>query len=190
MTVSPWIYSRNDDNSARFLLGRFFPGGERGTLLLTVGINPSTAEPEKLDNTVSIVQNRAEALGYGGWCTINVYPQRSTDPNGMDRERNEELHRRNLEEIRLFVEGFRERGGIHIWAAWGALIRKREYLLPCLEDISCQLEPFGLDWYSIGRRTKEGHPHHPLYLKRGLIPERFDIKGYLEELHGKPDDCL
>jgi hypothetical protein len=169
-----WIYTTKEDNSARFLLGQ---KGEK-RLLLTVGINPSTASPEKLDPTVITVRNRAYELGYDGWCTINVYPQRSTDPNGMDRFRDEVLHRRNLEEIERFVEGIKAVGEVDVWAAWGALIKKRDYLPACLIDIYSVLKPFELDWYSIGKRTKEGHPHHPLYLKKGLPMEAFDVEVY------------
>ncbi|MDC7219956.1 MAG: DUF1643 domain-containing protein [Spirochaetales bacterium] len=177
--MNNWIYSTDEDNSARFLLGR---EGEKG-LLLTMGINPSTASPEKLDPTVTTVKNRAAELGYDGWCTINVYPQRSTDPNGMDRRRNEALHKENLVQIVRFVDEQRTAGKeLALWAAWGALIKKRDYLPNCLFDIHSVLKPFGIKWLSIGKRTKEGHPHHPLYLKKGLPAEIFDVETYLKTL--------
>ena len=173
-----WIYSINGDNSARFLLGQ--PAEKR--LLLTIGVNPSTASPENLDPTVTTVRNRAAGLGFDGWCTINLYPQRSTDPNGMDRACDRELHERNLGEIRRFAGGLPGKTDVAVWAAWGALMQKRPYLADCLEDIYSQLAPLGLEWFSIGKRTKDGHPHHPLYLRRGLSPESFDIAAYLRGL--------
>ena len=175
-----WIYSINEDNSARFLLGR----PARKCLLLTIGVNPSTASPEKLDPTVSTVMNRASDLGFDGWCTVNLYPQRSTDPNGMDSACNRALHERNVREVRSFLDGVARSCEIAVWAAWGALITKRPYLADCLEDLYCSMAPLGLDWFSIGKRTKDGHPHHPLYLKRGLPLESFDIAAYLKSVKG------
>ena len=173
-----WIYSTNENNTARFLLGQ--PAEKR--LLLTVGVNPSTASPENLDPTVTTVRNRAADLGFDGWCTINLYPQRSTDPNGMDRECCRELHERNLREISRIAGELSHMADVAVWGAWGALITKRPYLGDCLKDIYGQLAPLGLEWFSIGKKTKDGHPHHPLYLRRGLPPESFDIAAYLRGL--------
>ncbi len=45
-----WIYERNEDNSARYVLGQIF--NPNGNTLLCFGINPSTACPECIDNTI------------------------------------------------------------------------------------------------------------------------------------------
>ena len=44
------IYSNTSNNKARFLLG------EKGSKsLICIGINPSTAEPNNLDNTLKLI---------------------------------------------------------------------------------------------------------------------------------------
>jgi hypothetical protein len=34
-------------------------------------------------------------------------------------------------------------------------------------------------WYTVGKRSVKGHPHHPLYLKNGSCTEEFDVLSYL-----------
>ena len=42
---------------------------------------------------------------------------------------------------------------------------------------------YGAKWYSVGKRSVKGHPHHPLYLRRDAPTEELDIVSYL-------DNCL
>ena len=37
-------------------------------------------------------------------------------------------------------------------------------------------------WYSAGKRSKKGHPHHPLYLRRDSALEPFDAQSYITQL--------
>ena len=169
--MTNWIYSNSPDNSERYILG------ETGdNPLVCVGVNPSTAEPNNLDPTLIQVSNRALALGYDSWLMINLYPQRATNPNDMHIEMDAEIHKQNLAEIKKCFSGQYD-----IWAAWGGLIEKRKYLIPCLKEIYFVL---GSDcrWYSIGKRSVKGHPHHPLYLSRGLGMDEFDVEEYIDGL--------
>jgi hypothetical protein len=167
-----WIYERTDDNKARFVLGE--PGENN---LICFGINPSTAEPGNLDPTLTRVKKIAQLKGYDGWIMLNVYPQRATNPNDMDSELNAEYHQLNTMHI---YNVFREHKGT-AWAAWGTLINKRPYLQKCLDDINRALWPYCSthNWVTMGRRSKDGHPHHPLYLKLDSAMDYFDVGGYL-----------
>ena len=69
-----------------------------------------------------------------------------------------------------------------IWAAWGAIVEKRDYLKKCLQDMVSIGEEFGAKWVMAGRPSKKGHPHHPLYLKKDSIVEDFDMEGYLSKI--------
>lgn len=166
-----WYYEPNADNSERYLLGI---KGKRP--LMCFGVNPSTAEPDNLDNTLKSVQRFAFALGYDAWMMLNLYPQRATNPNDMHEKLNEAAHKQNLSVIR---DLFALYPGADIWAAWGALIEKRAYLSKCLSDIYRVVQAFSPAWYTIGKRSKAGHPHHPLYLASGSAMEPFDIESYL-----------
>ena len=62
-----WIYERNHDNSARYVLG------EAGhNPLICIGVNPSTAEPNNLDPTLRSVKRFAEFHNFDGWLMFNL----------------------------------------------------------------------------------------------------------------------
>ncbi len=165
-----WIYINTHDDDARFVLGET---GER--CLTCIGINPSTARPNDLDNTLRQVRNRAAMFGYDSWTMINVYPQRATNPDNLDSRINEEYHQQNLVEIEKLLAST----SVDLWAAWGTIITKRPYLKRCLADIITVAKKYDVNWFSIGNKSKAGHPHHPLYLKKGLPLDAFDSEDYL-----------
>lgn len=93
-----WIYEINKDNSVRFALGQIF--NPSGKTLLCFGINPSTACPESIDNTIRKIINISRYNGYENWIMLNVYPQRATNPNDLHIECDEDLVQSNLLHIR------------------------------------------------------------------------------------------
>lgn len=164
-----WIYKRGPRNKERYVLG------ETGhKTLICMGINPSTAEPDKLDNTLIRVKSRALSLGYDSWIMFNIYPQRATNPNDLHLNLNRRIHKNNLIEIGEILKN----GQYDIWAAWGTLINKRPYLKKCLKDIIHVIGP-EMRWITIGKKSKDGHPHHPLYLKKDLPVDIFNIENYI-----------
>src|SRR5690606_30469284 len=88
--VIAWIWERNVDGSARFVLAT--PGRNP---LVCLGINPSTATPHKLDPTVKRVSKFAEGGHFDGWAMLNAYPQISTDPKGLHQEIDLQLKEEN-----------------------------------------------------------------------------------------------
>ena len=75
-----WYYEPHTYQSYRYVLGRV---GKHP--LVCIGINPSTAQPGALDPTLKSVERLAAANGFDSWIMFNVYPQRATDPNDMDK---------------------------------------------------------------------------------------------------------
>ncbi len=172
--VDEWIYAPNFYSEYRYILGT------RGrNPLICIGINPSTAEPGNLDNTLKSVERIALGNGFDSFIMFNVYAQRATDPDAMEKTCNLALHRENLEAFR-YVLSISERPAV--WAAWGAIIEKRGYLLGCVKDMVCAGRECGAAWYCAGAITKKGHPHHPLYLRKDEKLKPFDIDSYLEAL--------
>ena len=43
-------------------------------------------------------------------------------------------------------------------------------------------EEYGAAWVCAGKRSKKGHPHHPLYLRKDEKVQPFDVSGYLDSL--------
>lgn len=169
-----WIYDKKEDNSARYTLSP-----KSNTYLFCFGINPSTASPEKLDNTVRSVERIALRHNFDTFMMLNVYPQRATNPNNLHIEMNTDLHEQNL----LFIEKyFKENKQKKILAAWGTLITKRPYLKSCLKDIYGISKKYKCTWYHIGTVSKKGHPHHPLYLSNAEQMKEFDMERYITTL--------
>ena len=173
--IQKWLYAPNFYSEYRYILGT------RGKHpLICIGINPSTAEPDHLDNTLKSVERIALGNGFDSFIMFNVYAQRATDPDAMERQCNLALHRENLKAFR-FVLSISEQPVV--WAAWGAIIEKRDYLADCVRDMVAVGQEYGAQWCCAGAISKKGHPHHPLYLKKDSETEIFsDISDYLDSL--------
>ena len=169
--ASVWTYVHNGDNTARYLLGT---QGQR--TLVCFGINTSTAEPNKLDPTVTKVRNIALRNGYDSFMMMNVYPQRATDPNDLHGLSDPQMKADNEHHIAHFING----GTYDIVAAWGNLIDKRPYLYPNLQAIAQLPELAQCNWFHLGTLTKGGHPRHPLYLRLDVSLNSFDITAYTQ----------
>lgn len=165
---STWVYECEPDNTSRYVLGEQFADPQSNKVLICIGVNPSTATPEKLDPTLNRVRRYAERQSYGAWYMLNLYPQRATDPNDMDREGNRTLHQKNIAAIGDLLRTIPQ---ADVWCAWGATIRKRSYLSDFLRgnkerEISGILAQFNGDYRFVAyAETKKGHPGHPLVMK-------------------------
>ena len=174
--IEKWLYAPNFYSEYRYILGT------RGkNPLICIGINPSTAKPDDLDNTLKSVQRIALGNGFDSFIMFNVYAQRATKPDDMERQCNLALHQENLEAFR-YVLSISEKPAV--WAAWGAIIEKRKYLPSCVRDMVAAGQEFGATWHCAGPISKKGHPHHPLYLRKDEVLKPFDVAGYLDMLEG------
>ncbi len=170
-----WIYVPDVYRDYRYILGT---RGEKP--LVCIGVNASTAEPGALDNTLKSVSRIAAANGFDSWMMFNVYAQRATRPDDMDEERDERLHRENLAAFRWLLS--QSGAAPTVWAAWGAVVEKRDYLFDCVRDLVAVGEEFSARWTRAGAVSKAGHPHHPLYLRKDEPLKDFDVRGYLTEV--------
>ncbi len=172
--IEKWLYAPNFYSEYRYILGT------RGkNPLICIGINPSTAEPGNLDNTLKSVERIALGNGFDSFIMFNVYAQRATNPDAMEKVCNPLLHEENLKAFR-YVLSISQRPAV--WAAWGAIIEKRGYLADCVRDMVAAGQAYGAQWYCAGAITKKGHPHHPLYLRKDERIKPFDVETYLEAL--------
>ena len=174
--IEKWLYAPNFYSEYRYILGT------RGkNPLICIGINPSTAKPDDLDNTLKSVERIAFANGFDSFIMFNVYAQRATDPDAMEKICNSDLHRENLEAFR-YVLSISE--APVVWAAWGTIIEKRAYLPECVRDMVAVGQEFGAQWVCAGKISKKGHPHHPLYLRKDEKIRPFEVNAYLDTLEG------
>ncbi len=168
-----WLYVPDFYTEYRYILGT---RGKRP--LICIGINPSTAEPDNLDNTLKSVRRIADGNGFDSFIMFNVYAQRATRPQDMERTRNDALHRENMAAFAYILRHCE--GAPAVWAAWGNIIEMRGYLKDCVLDMIDIGRQYGAVWYTAGKRSVKGHPHHPLYLRSDSGLDAFDVRSYCE----------
>ena len=171
-----WLYVPDFYSEYRYILGT------RGKKpLICIGINPSTARPDDLDNTLKSVERIALGNGFDSFIMFNVYAQRATSPKDMEKECNYELHNENMKAFEYILSLSESEPAV--WAAWGTIINERDYLAPCVMDMIRLGEKYGAKWYTAGKRSKNGgHPHHPLYLKKDSVLDEFQAEDYVKGL--------
>ncbi|MBQ1685625.1 MAG: DUF1643 domain-containing protein [Clostridia bacterium] len=159
---SDWLYYPNVDMEYRFILGT------RGrNPIIVIGLNPSTATPEQPDPTIKRVSAIASHNGYDSFVMLNLYAQRATIPGNLDVELNRELHGENLKAFEWALDYVQKVNGgaaIPVWCAWGNLIKSREYLPGCWEDMLAILRARKAELLCVSI-TNEKQPIHPLYQK-------------------------
>ena len=169
--IRRWLFVPPKYTEYRYLLGT------RGkNPLICIGINPSTARPDHLDPTLQSAERVALRNGFDSFLMLNLCAQRATDPNDMTKDYPGLLRESNAEAF-AFALSCSEHPVV--WAAWGTMIEKRPYLKDLLKDFVRAASAYDVEWVSFGARSKQGHPHHPLYLPRDAVMAPFDVNGYL-----------
>ena len=168
--AAKWLFVPNTYTEYRYILGT------RGVNpLICIGINPSTARPDALDPTLKSVERIALRNGFDSFLMFNVYAQRATSPDDMEWTLHEELHRQNMAAFDYILS---LSDSPTVWAAWGTIIEKRDYLWDCLQDMIAIGRAHSARWVKCGRVSAAGHPHHPLYLRADSWIEDFPVEEY------------
>ena len=151
-----WIYIKEKDNKVRYILGT-----KGNHTLCCIGINPSTAEPNKPDPTIRSVERITKRNGYDSFIMFNVYPVRSTIFENLSKEENHYYTEKNIREIIKIVKSLPK--PVNIWLAYGNLIDKRSYMREGFNRLKKELDKYNCIYWTCGI-TKSGNPKHPLYL--------------------------
>ena len=168
-----FITMKTDADNVRYSLER---KGNR--MLYVFGVNPSTATDKKPDRTMQKVLGFAERNGFDGFAMMNLYPLRSTNPRALPKVMDEELHQRNLAEIKNVMSNSRSPV---VLLAFGDAIGAAPYLKKCLKDIVTTLQPLCPQWKQIGTPNKFGNPRHPSRAAYSLWFRDFDIKAFTQK---------
>lgn len=132
-------------------------------------LNPSTADHLVNDPTITRCMHRALAGNFGGIEVVNLFPLRSTDPDGLithaaplgDRpDRNEAAIMDALDRCAIMI------------CAWGAHKAAAARATEVLRIV--QMCGAGSRLYHLGL-NKDGSPKHPLYIAASKRPERFTV---------------
>jgi hypothetical protein len=176
------IYNCNKDDSCRFSLGT---SGNK--TIYIIGLNPSTANKEKSDKTVTMVENIAAKNNFDSFVMLNLFPLRSTNPHGLPINSGDILLKQNVEHIKSLNSKNKE---MVIWAAWGGSILLRKYLLTSLEQINTELSGLfkeKIKWKNYGDLTIGGHPRHPSRASYSWAFQNFDVFDYLKNIKSRDE---
>lgn len=134
------------------------PGTPDKGYVVFIGLNPSTADETDDDPTIRRCIGYAKAWGYSGVRMVNLFAYRATKPADLLLAP-EPVGPEND----AWLLGFAEDAGLVVagWGVYGAHLARDttvKRLLPNLHYL---------------RMTKDGHPGHPLYLPKTLVPQPF-----------------
>lgn len=123
-----------------------------------IGLNPSTADETQDDPTIRRCIGFARSWGYGGIHMLNLFAFRATDPRDL-KAATQPIGPENNNRLILYCEASQL-----VVAAWGAHGAYRN------RGTDARSMLWKLDLHHLGL-TKDGHPKHPLYLPKSLMPE-------------------
>lgn len=143
----------DEDRVYRYLLRRVW--SVDGGILPFCMLNPSTADERVLDPTLRRCVGFAQRLGFGGMEILNIFALRSTDPKALY------VHPDPVGPMNdAAIANSARRSGIIVagWGVHGEHGDRAARVRRIIEDAGAKLLCFG--------KTKDGHPRHPLYLRR------------------------
>lgn len=175
------IYDVSPKGGYRYSLGMNVPNP-----IIIIGLNPSYATPENLDKTLYTVEEDVIALKKQGYIMLNVCPFRTPYPNKLPKTMNYMSHNKNLSVIKYIISKYARRAeknnkSLYIWAAWGEGIKRRAYLMKSILAI-CKFSQKYNNIIWLKKDTDAEHPHHPLYLKKGIKLIEFDFESYCNNI--------
>lgn len=141
----------SDCGKYRFSLWRIWD--ETKPFIMFIGLNPSTANADTDDHTITTVRRFAKDWGYGGVFMLNCFPFISTDPKRLEGLFLNDIYMR-VNEDRLKWAGAK---CSEIVFAWGSFKVVRE------QGIDARM------WWMFPtakalKINADGSPHHPLRL--------------------------
>ena len=127
-------------------------------MLIVVGFNPSTADDTKIDATMRFVLGIAEFNEYDGFAMVNLYPLRSTNPDDLPLNADEELIKENFSHIDSILE---EYPTADILLAYGNLVNSRPYTKEIARNLLELFNNKSRQIYCLAK-LRSGNPKHPL----------------------------
>ncbi|QOJ19522.1 MAG: DUF1643 domain-containing protein [Gammaproteobacteria bacterium] len=140
----------------RYTLYREWAPGDK--VVMFVGLNPSTADEVQNDPTVRRCINYAKGWGYDGMYMANIFAFRATDPAVM-KAHHEPVGRENDHYLQQMAQS--SSVIVAAWGTHGAHLGRGDEVKKLIRGLHCL------------RLTKDGHPGHPLYLPKNLMPVKF-----------------
>ncbi len=127
--------------------------------VMFVGLNPSTADENTDDPTLTRCINYAKSWGFGGVCMANLFAFRATDPAVMKSAKDPVGGENNN-----WLKKLANNAGLVV-AAWGndgSYMSRSNHIRELLPDMHCL------------KLNKSGEPAHPLYQRADIQPTQMN----------------
>ena len=147
----------------RYSLWRRWEDCELTRMCVFCCLNPSTADENDDDPTVTRCINFSKSWGYSGFVMTNIFAYRETDPKKMAIAA-DPIGPENDEALEFFASYAGE--FILAWGNHGGHLYRSDVVLDMIDEI-------GRPKLCL-KKTQDGQPWHPLYLSGVLTPIAFD----------------
>lgn len=125
-------------------------------------LNPSTADHEQDDPTIRRCMAFAQSWGYTRIVVTNLFALRATSPKELYKHPDPV----GPENMSVLMDKAKLPGTVVCaWGAHGKFMDQGDKVLKALKTVINDIEYL--------KMTKCGQPGHPLYLKKNLIPQKF-----------------
>lgn len=168
-TVEPNAVMSTCGNYRYYLSRTWYRQSPKGHCVFIM-LNPSTADHTLNDRTVSKCIAYAKRWGFGGLIVLNLFALRSTDPKVLKTHHDPQGINNGgwiNDTLQALKRENENRGYAGPWVicAWGTFGE----LFGAGYAMQCYLHEMDIQPYML-KLTKDGHPYHPLYLKKDLDP--------------------
>ena len=129
-------------------------------------LNPSTADADANDPTITRCTRRAATEGFGSLIVWNLGAGRATEPK-VWKQMNDPIGPDNRFHIRQILMECRERDGLALvgWGSHGSHLNCNSVAVAIAKEVGVTLHCLGV--------TKGGQPKHPLYVSYNQRPIRW-----------------
>jgi hypothetical protein len=141
----------SEDRKYRYRLLRLWD--ESKPIAMCIGLNPSTANEEKDDRTISFLTESLGELGFGSFFMMNLYAFVASKPEILLAQPDKLGD--NDKYIVETAKGCHQ--VIYCWGAWDFISVRAKHVIALAPNGKC----FG--------KTKHGYPFHPMaFVRRGI----------------------
>jgi hypothetical protein len=155
----------SEDYKYRYLLERDW---SKGSSILFILLNPSTADADKLDPTLKRAYNIAKKYGYGKLVVVNIFAVRGSDPSVI-KDIVDPIGELN----NYYIKKYSKKADRIIigWGNHGIYKNRSLEILKILKIYYDKIYVLGIN--------KSGEPKHPLYTKKNIKLKKYN---YLQNI--------
>lgn len=134
--------AEEEGENFRYLLKKEWKGGVekkgwKNNPLIIIGCNPSTANEERLDRTMRLIERFIKTKKYCGYIMLNLYPQIAGRVGLLVENNSSCIDCIQKINKKIIKNTLKENKSSDILFAFGRLIEERDYLYnPCYKDIT------------------------------------------------------